>query len=497
MAPDVSTAAPSRRRYLYEHISESVLSQIRSGTLRVGERLPSVRKMSRHFGCSVNTVIQSYRHLEAEGYVRARPQSGFYVRAASLGKVADQGAQRFPLLPVEVSLSEEIYHYMDMRSDGRRVNLGVALPSRRLMPVRRLQRTMAEAVQEDPDRAWGYTHIVGFAPLLQQLAQRTLTYDVPAGVNDILVTNGAMEAMALAIRAVTRPGDAIAVESPTYYGALLMLEAHGRRVIEIPTDARTGIRLDSLEKGFRSGRVAACLFSANAQNPLGFVMPETAKREIVRLSARYSVPLIENDVWGDTVYDPGTDSGRPTPAKAFDERGLVLYCNSFSKTLSPGLRLGWCIPGRFQKRVHELKQLSTICAASASQLTVGQFLENGLYDLHLRDLRRALRDQTAEYIDAVRAHFPAGTEIIEPAGGCAVWIRLPGDVDHAAFFDRAAESNILIFPGRAFSADERYRNCLRISTGTPMSMPQQKAVETLGRLAAESTQDGGTTERPA
>ncbi|MBA1147643.1 PLP-dependent aminotransferase family protein [Ectothiorhodospiraceae bacterium WFHF3C12] len=476
----------TQRRFLYQHISEQVLSQIRSGTLRVGERLPSVRKMSRYFGCSVNTVIQSYRHLEAEGYVRARPQSGFYVRAASLGKSADQNAPRFPLLPVEVSLSEEIYHYMNMRSDGRRVNLGVALPSRRLMPVRRLQRTMADVVQENPDRAWGYTHIVGFAPLLQQLAQRTLTYDVPAGVNDIVVTNGTMEALTLAIRAVSRPGDAIAVESPTYYGSLLMLEAHGRRVIEIPTDERTGIRLDSLEKSFRSGRVTACLFSANAQNPLGFVMPEAAKREIVRLSARYSVPLIENDVWGDTVYEPATDSGRPTPAKAYDERGLVLYCNSFSKTLSPGLRLGWCIPGRFQKRVQELKQLSTICAASASQLTVGQFLENGLYDLHVLDLRRGLRDQTADYIETVRRHFPTGTEIVSPDGGCALWIRLPAGGDYTGFFRRASEANILIFPGRAFSADERYRNCLRISTGAPLSTPQQKAIETLGRLVGES-----------
>lgn len=130
-----------------------MLSQIRSGTLRVGERLPSLREMSRYFGCSVNTVIQSYHHLEAEGYVRARPQSGFYVRAARLGKADEVHPQRFPLLPVEVSLSEEVYRYMDMRGDRRRVNLGVALPSRRLMPVRHLQRTMAGESSRFPPTA--------------------------------------------------------------------------------------------------------------------------------------------------------------------------------------------------------------------------------------------------------------------------------------------------------------------------------------------------------
>jgi DNA-binding transcriptional MocR family regulator len=265
-----------------------------------------------------------------------------------------------------------------------------------------------------------------------------------------------------------------------------MLEAHGRRVIEIPTDPASGLRLDSLERSFRSGHVRACLFSANAQNPLGFTMPGDAKRRIVKLAEQYNIPLIENDIWGETVYGQESEGGRPVPAKAFDSQGLVLYCNSFSKTLSPGLRLGWCIPGRFQKRVQELKQLSTICAPSASQLAVERFLESGAYDLHLRELRKSLREQSVAYADAIERHFPAGTTITAPSGGCVLWIQLPPEGDYSTFFDRAAEAGILVFPGRAFSADERYRDCLRISTGTPLSTPQGKAIEKLGQLAAES-----------
>jgi DNA-binding transcriptional MocR family regulator len=467
-----------QKRFLYEHISERILELIQSSALRVGERVPSVRQLSERFGVSVNTVIQSYRQLEAEGYLEARPQSGFYVRAIELDGAPLAGYDRFPLLPVELSLSEQVFRYMSSHTKRHVADLGIALPSHRLMPISRMHRTLTELLREDPVAAWDYLPINGHRALLQQLARRTLTYEVPVAPEDVVITNGCTEALTLSVRAVSRPGEAIAVESPTYYNTLLMLEAHDRRVVAIPTHPTEGICLDSLEKVFERRSVAACLFSANAQNPLGFTLSRAAKQRIVELSARYGIPLIENDIWGDTVYD----ASQAVPAKAFDRQGLVLYCNSFSKSLAPGLRLGWSMPGRFRRRVQELKQLTTITPASISQLVVGQLLENGSFDLHLRELRKHLQQQVMETIAEIHRSFPAGTHVTRPSGGCVLWVQLPFAADSQKLFELARDADIHIFPGTVFSAQDDYRNYIRINAGNPLSPAIRQAIRSLGQL---------------
>lgn len=480
------TAPPRQKRFLYEHISERILELIQNSALRVGERLPSVRQMSERFGVSVNTVIQSYRQLEAEGYLEAKPQSGFYVRAVGLKGAPSSAADRFPLLPVELSLSEQVFRYMSSHTKRHAADLGIALPSHKLMPVNRMHRVLTELLREDPIAAWDYLPINGHRTLLQQLARRTLAYDVPVAPEDVVITNGCTEALTLSVRAVSRPGDVIAVESPTYYNTLLMLEAHDRRVVAIPTHPTEGICLDSLEKVFERRSVAACLFSANAQNPLGFTMSRVAKRRIVELSARYGIPLIENDIWGDTVYD----ASQAMPAKAFDTQGLVLYCNSFSKSLSPGLRLGWSMPGRFRRRVQELKQLTTITPASTSQLVIGQLLESGSFDLHVRELRRQLQHQVQETVAEIQRSFPVGTHVTRPSGGCVLWVQLSHAADSQKLFELAREAEIHIFPGTVFSAQDDYRNYIRINAGNPLSPTIRHAIRTLGQLVRSLASNG-------
>lgn len=472
---------PGGQPFLYKRISQKLIDQIRCGSYAAGARLPSVRTMSRIFDVSVNTVIQSYRQLEIDGWLHARPQSGFFVRPMGLDDIAtDPEDAAYPLLPVEVSLSQRVTQYMALHAREDVARLGIALPGSELMPVQRMMKVFRSALTTQPEAAWAYMHPHGHAPLRQLLARRSLGHEVMAATDDIVITNGCMEALVLALDCVSNPGDTIVVESPTYYGTLLLLEAHGRRVIEIPAHHREGICLDTFTRVLDHNRVAACILTANAQNPLGFTMSLGSKRRLVAVCAQRGLPLIENDVWGDLVYE----REHALPLKAFDREGLVLYCSSFSKTLAPGFRVGWCIPGRFLHRFRELKQLSTITTASAPQLAMTQALESGFYDQHLRVLRRQLKRQVASTAQRVLHEFPQGTRVSGPSGGCVLWVRLPGRVDADLVFERAAAEGIHIFPGSIFSTHGGHDQYLRINAGNALDVNIRSALRRLGALVA-------------
>lgn len=469
-----------QKSFLYEAVSEQLREQILRGSYVQGEKLPSTRKLSQLFDVSINTILQCFRQLEAEGMIKAYPRSGVFVTGPVHFRPEDNVTPLFPMLPVEVSMSERILSYMEPHIDRSIVPFGIALPAPEIMPVNQVMQAYKDVVRADPHVAWNYTHPQGYERLTRQLARRSMNYPVPIAEQDIIVSNGCMEAMELALRAVTRPGDTVAIESPTYYGALLVLEVMGRKALQIPTTPENGVSLNALEQALRHGQVDACLFSPNAQNPLGFTMDDQKKQKLVQLLARHQVPMIENDIWGDTVFE-----GPVLPAKAFDEEGLVIYCNSFSKSLMPGLRIGWTVPGRFHRRVLELKQVSTITTATPPQILMSRLLENGFYQRHLQILRSTLKNQTDQAVELVREHFPAQTRVANPTGGCVLWLSLPETTSAEQLFHQALEQGIHVFPGTVFSPERRHRNCLRINAGTPLTRPLEQSMTKLGELTRQ------------
>ncbi len=469
-----------QKSFLYETVSEQLREQILRRSYVQGEKLPSTRKLSLLFGVSINTILQCFRQLEAEGLVKASPRSGVFVTGPSRSRDMAEVTPLFPMLPVEVSLSERILEYMKPHIDHSVVPFGIALPAPEIMPVNQVAQAFRDVLRSAPQEAWGYTHPHGQERLTRQLARRSMNYPVPIAEQDIVVSNGCMEAMELALRAVTRRGDTVAIESPTYYGALLALEVMGRKALQIPTTMDSGVSLQALEQALRHGQVTACLFSTNAQNPLGFTMDDQKKQRLVKLLARHQVPMIENDIWGDTVY-----KGSALPAKAFDEEGLVIYCNSFSKSLMPGLRIGWTVPGRFHRRVLELKQVSSITTATPPQMLMGRLLETGYYQRHLQTLRVSLENQTARSVTLVEEHFPPRTRVVPPTGGCVLWLSLPETVDAEELFHRALSQGIHIFPGTVFSPGRRHHNCIRINAGTPLTRPIEQSIAKLGELTRQ------------
>jgi DNA-binding transcriptional MocR family regulator len=294
-----------------------------------------------------------------------------------------------------------------------------------------------------------------------------------------VVTIGCTEALNLSLRAVTKPGDTVALESPAYFGFLQIIQSLNLKVLEVPTDPRTGICLDAMRDALEHHDVKAVLVMPSYQNPLGSCMPDEKKEQLYRLLAEFDVPAVEDDIYGDLHFG----ERRPKPLKAWDTDGRVLLCSSFGKTLAPSLRVGWCAPGRYLERVRRLKFTNTLGSPVVLQKTVSDFLRNGGYDHHLRSLRRAYQNQLHLFSQAVLRHFPEGTRLSRPQGGFILWIELPPGVDTLRLHRDAWKHRINIAPGALFSVKDRYRNCLRLNCGLPWNEAIESAVRTIGELA--------------
>lgn len=467
------------RTTLYEAVAEEIREAIDSGALRSGDRLPSVRRLSRQRRVSVSTVLEAYARLEAEGVVRTRPQSGHYVRAR--GGVPEPRPVRAPQEASAVSVSSLVASVYANCHPEAVVGLGAAYTPFALLPTRRLRQILLAEARAAPHGGAEYDEPRGHPPLRRQVARRALDWGCSLSPDELIITYGATEALNLCLLAVARRGDTVAVESPTFFGVLQMLEAHGLRALEIPSHPRHGMRLDVLEAGLRRHRVAAVVAVPNFSNPLGTLMPDASKERLVAMLARREIPLIEDDIFGDLHYGPS----RPRVARAFDRRGLVLLCGSFSKTLAHGYRIGWVAPGRFQDRVQLLKHSQTVATTTLPQRAIATFLEGGGYDRHLRALRRHIAGSMARLEAAVETHFPRGTRMTRPQGGMLLWVELPRKVDAVELYRRALAEGITIAPGPVFSARQHLGHFIRLNAGIEWTPRVDLALARVGELTAQ------------
>lgn len=475
----INRALPRVETSLYEQTAGKLATLIEQGTLRPGERLPSVRRLKHQHGVSVSTVLEAYRLLEDKGLIEARPQSGFYVR------------HRFRELPPEpaktspacaaccVTVDELVTEFLRTATDPSIVSLSAGAPNPEILPLDKLSRTMASVARSAGASGIRYDFAAGNPELRREVAKRSLDWGGALSADEIITTTGCMEALNLCIRAVAKPGDTIAVESPEFFGVLQTIGSLGLKALELPTYPRHGVCLDEMEVALRRNKVAAVLLTPNYQNPLGACMPDDKKKALVEILAKKEIPLIEDDLYGDLPHD----GPRPKAAKAFDKKGLVLLCSSYSKTLCPGYRVGWTAPGRFHEKVERLKFSNTIASSALPQLAVAEFLRNGGYDHYLRRIRKSYAHQMRVTIDAVTKYFPAGTKVTRPTGGFLLWVEFPKSVDALKLYRAALEQKISIMPGPLFSPKQGYRNFVRLSCANPWSDRLEQAIITLGKLA--------------
>lgn len=471
---------------LYERLADAIQTQIESGVYRSGDRIPSVRRLREQHAVSMSTVLEACRLLEDRGLVEPRPQSGHYVRAMRLGGVEGVDSREpSPSAPspearrADASLAVKLNLGI---GNPQEPTLGAAVQGPELMPIAAINRHISQALRLQPNACHSYDAPPGSPALRRVIAARGVDAGLAASPDEIVVTGGAKEAVYLSVRAVTRPGDTVAIASPAYYALLEVLASLDLRVVEVSTHPRHGIDVDALAEVLRGPQpIAAVAMVSNFSNPTGSCMTDEAKRRLVELLVTHDVPLVEDDVYGDLAFD----GRRPKAIKAFDRNGLVLYCGSYSKTLSPGLRVGWAIPGRYQNQIELLKLVVNQASATAPQLAIASFLESGGFDRHLRRVRRMYRDQMEQMIAAVDSWFPSAVRFTRPAGGHVLWVQLPPSVDAMMLYEAAAAEGIRVAPGPMFSASGGYRDFMRLNTGFPWSERLERQVSVLGGLVTE------------
>lgn len=464
--------------YLYERIANDLSRAIHKGVYEIAQRLPSLRYISEQYEVSMATVIQAYQRLEQDGLIESRPKSGYFVCEWSNEQPEEPVLTRPKSSPTSVNVGHLAMSLINEARQPGMVKLGAAVPQPEVLPLGSLSRTLAGIARRKNRAAASYEQSQGNPDLRKQIVHLMRESGVRCTADDIIITNGCLEALGLALRAVAKSGETIAIESPTYFGVLQVIESLGMKVLEIATHAGTGIDLDALRAAIKARKIAACVLMPTFNNPLGSSMPEANKQQVVELLASHDIPLIEDDVYGALSYEPK----RPKSAKAYDQTGNVLYCSSFSKTVSPGLRIGWILAGRYQEQVKYQKFLDNISTAIHPQLTLAEFLSKGGYRRCIRHSARIYRQRMEQLRRWVSDIFPPGTRITNPKGGFLLWVELPEEFDSLELYRKAMDKKIAITPGILFSAQGQYKNHIRLSCGAVEGEQARKSIMALAKL---------------
>ena len=464
--------------HLYLQVAVGIEKMIADDVLKIGDKLPSVRMLSEEYGISMGTAFQAYYHLEGKGLIESRPKSGYYVRF---------NHRRFPEMPKQirpepishdVSVKEMISSiYMDIAAPDV-INFALAVPDISLLPAAKLNKSVVHALRNTKDHCINYEHTQGNLELRKQIARLAFNWGGKVQPEEVIVTTGCLEAITICLRAVTRPGDTVAVECPTYFGIYQAAESLGLKVVEITSCSINGIELDCLEEAIKNYSIKACIVVPNFNNPLGSCMPDENKKKLVDMITKHTIPLIEDDIYGEMYFG----KSRPKTCKYFDKKGLVMHCSSLSKSLAPGYRIGWTIPGKFFEEVRQMKRGLNISSPSLTQAAVAHFLKIGRYEYHLKNLRKALHTQCLRYMQAIIEYFPADTKISRPHGGFVLWLQLNKKINSFKLRTEAMKHKISIVPGRIFSANCNYTHFIRISFGKPWCEDVDYGLMMLGRL---------------
>lgn len=472
--------------FLYEHLADELGQAIDRGALRAGDRLPSVRRLAQERSVSVATVLEAYLRLENAGLIEVRPKSGHFVRGRTT-ITAEPRAPRPCLTPSRVTVSDAYTKILSAMRDPELLPLGCATVDPSYLPIAALNRIIHQITREISTVGARYEGAPGLLTLRRQVARRAAEYGVALTEHDLCTTIGATEGLSLALRAVAKAGDVIAVESPAYFGVLQAIESLGMRALEIPAHPRTGFDVAAFEETLRAQSpgqaIAAVVIAPTASNPLGSVMPDDERERLVKITRRHDIPVIEDDVYGELLWD----GSHPRPLRSFagpSEDSHVLLVSSVSKTLAPGYRVGWIAGGRWHDRVVRLKYGQSLACPTLPAMAVAEFLSSGGYDRHLRRLRSALAGNVERYREAIALQFPEGTRVSSPRGGFVLWVELPAGTDSLALHEAALRKRIVVAPGPLFSARQRFANFIRISAGTPWSERVADGIRTLARLTA-------------
>ena len=460
---------------LYEQLADQISQQVNSGYFQPGTKLPSIRKMSQEHQVSISTVQEAYRLLEDRSVAEVRPKSGYYV--------VERGKQPIPpeisrptVKPVTLSRWEMVVELLHSHELAGSLALGKGTPDVSSDTIKPLLKLMAYMSRRADINELTYDSLLGAEELRQQIARLMMDSGCGLHKDDIVITTGCQEALNCSIRALTQPGDIIAIESPSFYGSMQFIQAMGLKAIEIPTHPQTGISLEALELALEQWPIKTLLLTPTGNNPLGYIMPDAQKERLVELANHYDLPIIEDDIYGDLSYE----QPRPRSVKSFDTEDRVLFCSSFSKTISPAFRTGWCAPGRYLEQIKHMKYVSTACGSILQPRVIAEFVAQGYYEKHIRKMRSQYLRNRDHMIKWAGEYFPEGTRMTYPQCSYLLWVEFPKSVDTQVLNEHLKKRNISIAPGILFTAAEKYKNCMRLNYSLNNHEEIQNAMRVIG-----------------
>jgi DNA-binding transcriptional MocR family regulator len=464
--------------FRYQALAENIEAAINSGVYPLGARLPSIRQIGQRHGVSMTTATQAYARLEEQGLIETRPKSGHFV-SQPMEEIQVLPCTRPRQQPGEVAIAQLAMDVVASSSNPQMISLAAAIPGPSMLPLSELAICHARAARMIRDRAAEYEAPMGTPELRAAISRKIVDLGWSESPDNIIITNGAQEALVLALGSVTKPGDIVAVESPTYFGIIQALEALNLRALEIPTDPRRGIDANALEAAIRKYPVKACSLMPNLQNPLGFKMSDADKEHLVKLLARNDIPLVEDGVFGAL----SASSPLPRAAKSFDRADNVIFCSSFSKTVSAALRIGWLVPGRYRDQIIRRKFLFNFTSPTVTQLALAEFLKGNRYRRVTQAAALAYQNRLRVMRKEVVSSFPDGSTFSVPQGGYYLWVKLPDYIDAAQLQKKAFAQGISFAPGKLFTRTREYDNSLRLSVAAVETEELREAIFRLGAIA--------------
>ncbi len=443
----------------YRKLADQMIEDIERGLLSHGQKMPSLRTLTRQFSVSMTTALNCYRNLEEQGWIVARPQSGFYV-SLPMGAAIEPRSPHFKAKTTAAVLGR--YGGDQMSASPRSGPFGISQLSPSLTPETYLRRSLKRGLVRATENLCHYPDVQGEPAFREALASHAAGHGFAFVAADVVTTGGCIDAVRLALETTTRVGDAVAISSPCFNGLLALLASLSRRVVEIPS-LESGIDLQQLKLLMKNGDITVALFSSSHMNPQGSSLPVEQKMQLAAMANRYQVPLIEDDIYGELSYS----GAAPLPIKYWDSAGYVLCCSSVSKTLSPSLRLGWCLPGRYHDAYVRRAQHESLGRNNIVEAGVADFILSGQYQKHLRRVRQQLFANMCAYRSLLSETLPADSAISQPQGGMVLWILVPG-LCYEMFMAACVEADLDIRGGDQFSTLAHYNECFRINVSWAM-----------------------------
>ncbi|MGF1761071.1 PLP-dependent aminotransferase family protein [Photobacterium sagamiensis] len=462
----------------YQEVEAYITQRIEKGSYQPGDKLPSIRALSDKLQVSKNTVIRAYLELEASQLITPQPRSGYTVTSPpdALPLVTSE-----PIYVDLMSLSKSI---LIQPLEPHLMPAGSAHPDTDFPAIRSLYAEIGRHSRYQTNIPSHYQLPPGNETLIKQLVHINQELGIITSPQEILITHGAQQAISLSLQALTQSGDIVLVDSPCYFGTLLLLESLGLKALEVPAHSVTGIDLLALEKAVEQWPVKAILINPSYNNPTGHLLSEPARKALLKITS--GIPIIEDDVFGGLSYQK-----RPQTLKALDNEDRVIYCNSLSKTLDSRLRIGWVLAGKYQQQIEKRLMSDNMGSLNLMQSAVGDFLKTGKYRQHLSKIRRSYRTNQREfYTQLTQAldSYPClkgNYHLSQPEGSFLCWLTLPDNADGFAIYQQAEEAGVSLLPGGMFSTQDQYNHCIRLSFATFRANKKwQEGIKVLAEIIA-------------